>query len=164
VLGGDPKKVFAVFAVGHRASETFELRLVDETQFERDLFRTGNAQALPPLQRAHELRCFEQAVAGPGVEPCEAAPHELEVRLAAVGIGPDDVGDLVFVAPGRLDRRRDLRRLPVEEIQAGQRPVRAWRARLLLDRQDFSLVVEFHHAVLLGIADAIAEHRCTAPA
>ena len=89
---------------------------VDPPVAEGDLLKTSDRQRLPVLDGAHELRRFQQAVAGSGVEPCETAPEPLNPERACFEVGAVDIGDLKLPARRRFQRRRDVERAVVVDV------------------------------------------------
>ena len=78
-----PAEVLAVI-VGKRGGEPLDFRGRDEAHPVGDLLDAGDLQALPLLDRLHEIRGLEQRLVRARVEPGEAAAEDLDRELAAL--------------------------------------------------------------------------------
>jgi hypothetical protein len=56
-------------------------------------FKTGDAQSLPMLDYADELRRFENGIMSPGIQPCRSASEFLNLESAGLKIAPIQAGD-----------------------------------------------------------------------
>jgi len=124
----------------------------------RDLFGRGDLEALAVLDGLHEQAGFQHAFVCAGVEPREAAPHELHVEQALVEVCAVDVGDLEFAARGGFDAAGDVDDALVVEVQAGDRVVGFRFGGLLLDGEGLTGVVEVDDAVAFRVAHLVREH------
>jgi hypothetical protein len=129
----------------------------DPALVERDLLEARDLEALTVLDRLDEVRCLEQRLVRPGVEPRHAAAHQLDAQLAARQIREVHVGDLELAPGGGLEARGDLQHAVVVEIDPRDGVVGARARRLLLDAHDRTVGCELHHAVALGVAHPVAE-------
>lgn len=90
----EPGEISAVAALYQRLGEPGELAVIDPTLAPGDLLGTADTQALPLLDRLHELRGLQQRIVRTGVQPSKAPAHPLEPQIATCEISPVDVGDL----------------------------------------------------------------------
>jgi hypothetical protein len=111
---------------------------VDEPHPECYLLGARDLQSLPLLDGLDKAGSFLQRLVRPGVEPCHAASHELQVQVAALHVREVDVGDLELAARRRLQRARDVHHVGVVEVEAGHGVMRLRPRRLLLDSVDLA--------------------------
>src|SRR5688500_4608724 len=114
---------------------------------EGDLFRARYLQALALFEGADKFARLDETIGSSRVEPRKAASHDLDRKLVPLEVNAIEIGDLEFTARRRLKLARNVDRLTVVEIEAGDRPVRAWVAWFLLDCRGTSRVVEADHSV-----------------
>jgi hypothetical protein len=74
------------------------LLAIDEPPFKSDFLKAGDQVSGTFLDDADKFACFDQAVVRPRVEPCIAAPHALDEKLAALHVNAVQIGDLQFAA------------------------------------------------------------------
>src|SRR5262245_948346 len=71
------QQVPAVVVPGQRLCQFLELRAVDEALPECDFFGAADLYALTLLDGFDEKRCLQERVVGPGIEPSEPAPENI---------------------------------------------------------------------------------------
>jgi hypothetical protein len=86
--GTESQEILSILALSKLFSEYIQLVAADEAVSEGDLLGAGDLDALAALQGTDEIAGFEQAVGRASVESGVAAPHQPDVQLAALNIGP----------------------------------------------------------------------------
>ena len=76
--------VVGIVRVGNGVGECQSLRGIDEAHLEGDLFDAGNLQPLSLLDRLNEVRCLQQRLMCPGVEPRSTAAEKLDMGVRRV--------------------------------------------------------------------------------
>src|SRR5262245_33107626 len=79
-------QIFPIGTFPHRVPAIFEALLFYETHAVCDLLGAGDLEALPSFQHTHKFGCLCQALGCAGVEPGEAAAHDLDVEAASFEI------------------------------------------------------------------------------
>lgn len=130
--------------------------------FPGDFFQAGDLQSLAFLNRPDKLPGLHQRFMRPGIEPGMAAAQTLHRQLPFFQVGGVHGGDLQF-APGRgLHLLGDFHHLIIVEVKAGDGVIGFGALRFFLNGKRIAILVKFHHAETLGIADVIAKDRCAA--
>lgn len=127
-----------------------ELFRIDKAVGIGDLFRTGDLEALPPLERGNEIAGFQEAVGRSGIEPGIAAPHQGHAQAPLIQIDPVHIGDFQLPARRGFQVSRYIDDVRVIEIKAGYRPVGFRSGGLLLDGDGPDLLIELDDTVPFG--------------
>src|SRR5690349_15452150 len=90
-LFAEVNQIAAIGRFGQRLSAGAQLSRIDIAVEEGNLLEAGDLNALPVLDRVHELGRLKQAVVRAGVEPRKAAGQRLDRKVASFQIGAVDV-------------------------------------------------------------------------
>src|SRR5215470_11933114 len=127
-----------------------------------NFFGTCDAKTLSLFQNLYKMACFDERGVRPGIKPGIAAAKHFDKKIAAFQIGAINIGDF-DLAPGRgFEGSGEADHIIVVKVKPGHGNVRFWLPRLFFDRKCASLVIEFHHPILLRGVDHVAEHGCPA--
>lgn len=125
--------------------------------FPGDFFQAGDLQSLAFLDRPDKLPGLHQRFVRPRIQPGMAAAQTLHRQLPSFQVGGVHGGDLQF-APGRgLHPPRDLHHLIIVEVEAGDGVIGFGALRFFFDGERVAILVKFHHAEALRVADVVAE-------
>ena len=122
-----------------------------------DFFGAGNLESLALLDGLDESCRFEERVVRAGVEPGHAASHELGMEVSKLKIAAVEVGDLEFVARGRLERAREVDDAVVIEVEAGDGEARLGLLWFFFEAKGATIAVHFNDTVALGVVNGIGK-------
>src|SRR5262245_3464678 len=96
-LAQERQQILAVFVVDC-SREPLQLGSIDKALAVGNFLDASNLQALPGLDRLHELRRLQQSFVRAGVEPGKPAAEPLNVKLAALEVGPIHISNFQLAA------------------------------------------------------------------
>ena len=82
ILIEQAQQITAVFVAFHRITQSAELVSADVTHPAGNLLRAGDHHPLPILDRLDEVSRLEERLVGAGVQPGDAAAHDIHAQLA----------------------------------------------------------------------------------
>ena len=132
-----PDQSQEILPIGGLAEEfapRLDLARIDEALFESDLLQTGDLQALPLLDGAHEFARFQKGVMGACIQLGAAAPKVVNLKLSNPQICAVDIRNLQLAALGYILVEAPCIGLPLSPVKRS-RPPRQCRSRLWLFRR-----------------------------
>src|SRR6266851_3726434 len=152
------EQIGAIFAVLESIGPGEKLGFRGPALPKGDFFKAGNPQPLPPLQGRDEIRRIQHRVAGASVEPGEAAPEALDIKLPPLEVAAVQIRDFQLSPRRRFQPSRKSRRPRVMIIEPDHGQIGFWFRRLLVEIDSMALTIQRDDAEVSRVLNGIAEH------